>query len=105
MKRQTVPGNVERLRMYSRHWPPSVPGGRSQRSPPFFLSRAHMHTTKTHPVWVRLLLHLHELEKLLAGLTLGRGLLRHSLLHLLAALLARVGTLGALLVEKLLSAQ
>jgi hypothetical protein len=35
----------------------------------------------------------------------GRGLLGHGLLHLLAALLARLGTLGALLVEKLLSAQ
>jgi hypothetical protein len=69
-----------------------------------FVPNAHAHN-KNAPNVGAFCFHSMYLGRLLAGLILGRGLLGHGLLHLLAALLARLGTLGALLVEKLLSAQ
>ena len=69
-----------------------------------FVPNAHTHN-KNAPNVGAFCFHSMYLGRLLAGLILGRGLLGHGLLHLLAALLARLGTLGALLVEKLLSAQ
>ncbi len=69
-----------------------------------FVPNAYAHN-KNAPGLGAFCFHSMYLGRLLAGLILGRGLLGHGLLHLLAALLARLGTLGALLVEKLLSAQ